>query len=159
MVFCYSLLFQYMIYNNKANNVAMKKLAFFVVLVYVTMSCGPTPIPLALSHYVTAQEALANDNLEVAQAALVQLSRSAEKSIGSLAKKAASASTIKDVRAAFKNLSNIVIETQSLPEGFAVAYCPMVFDGNGAQWIQRREPELINPYAGASMLNCGVFKE
>ena len=159
MVFCYSLLFQYMIYNNKANNVAMKKLAFFVVLVYVTMSCGPTPIPLALSHYVTAQEALANDNLEVAQAALVQLSRSAEKSIGSLAKKAASASTIKDIRAAFKNLSNIVIETQSLPEGFAVAYCPMVFDGNGAQWIQRREPELINPYAGASMLNCGVFKE
>ena len=79
--------------------------------------------------------------------------------LGSLAKKAASASTIKDVRAAFKNLSNIVIETQSLPEGFAVAYCPMVFDGNGAQWIQRREPELINPYAGASMLNCGVFKE
>ena len=137
----------------------MKKLGFFLLLVYVTMSCGPTPVPLLLSHYVTAQEALANDNLEVTQAALIQLSRSAEEPIGSLAKKAASASTIKDVRTAFKNLSNIVIETQSLPEGFAIAYCPMAFDGNGAQWIQRRETELINPYYGTSMLNCGVFKK
>tara|TARA_B100000579_G_scaffold302253_1_gene252143 strand:- start:456 stop:869 length:414 start_codon:yes stop_codon:yes gene_type:complete len=137
----------------------MKKLGFFLLLVYVTMSCGPTPVPLLLSHYITAQEALANDNLEVTQAALIQLSRSAEEPIGSLAKKAASASTIKDVRTAFKNLSNIVIETQSLPEGFAIAYCPMAFDGNGAQWIQRREPELINPYYGTSMLNCGVFKK
>ncbi|MEE3234934.1 MAG: hypothetical protein VX294_12260 [Candidatus Latescibacterota bacterium] len=135
----------------------MKKISCF--LLFMVLSCGPTPIPLALSHYVTAQEALANDNLEVAQAALVQLSRSAEKSIGILAEKTAAASTIKNVRSAFKNLSNAVIQTQSLPEGFAIAYCPMAFDGNGAQWIQRREPELINPYFGASMLNCGVFKE
>ena len=135
----------------------MKKISCF--LLFMVLSCGPTPIPLALSHYVTAQEALANDNLEVAQAALVQLSRSAKKSIGILAEKAAAASTIKNVRSAFKNLSNAVIQTQSLPEGFAIAYCPMAFDGNGAQWIQRRGPELINPYLGASMLNCGVFKE
>lgn len=135
----------------------MKKIA--CLLAFVVLSCGPTPIPLSLSHYVTAQEALANDNLEVAQAALLQLSRSAEKSVGSIAEKAASASTIKDVRAIFKTLSDSVVETQSLPEGFAIAYCPMAFDGNGAQWIQKSESDLINPYFGASMLNCGAFKK
>ena len=135
----------------------MKKTICLLGLIF--MGCGPTPVPLVLSHYITAQEALANDNLEVAQAALIQLSRSAEEPIGSLAKNTASLSTIENIRDAFKKLSDVVIETQSLSEDFAIAYCPMAIDGNGAHWIQRKDSDLMNPYFGASMLNCGVFKD
>jgi Cu(I)/Ag(I) efflux system membrane fusion protein len=34
----------------------------------------------------------------------------------------------------------------------------MVYDDRGANWIQQ-DPELLNPYFGASMLRCGETRE
>lgn len=33
-------------------------------------------------------------------------------------------------------------------------YCPMAFDDKGAYWLSN-EPEIMNPYFGDKMLNCG----
>jgi Cu(I)/Ag(I) efflux system membrane fusion protein len=38
------------------------------------------------------------------------------------------------------------------------AYCPMAFDSQGAEWIQKGE-KVINPYFGNSMLHCGSIRE
>lgn len=38
------------------------------------------------------------------------------------------------------------------------AYCPMAFDNLGAFWLSE-VPEILNPYFGESMLNCGEVKE
>lgn len=41
-----------------------------------------------------------------------------------------------------------------MPEPLRVAYCPMAFDNQGAEWIQREET-VSNPYYGSAMLRCG----
>ena len=38
-----------------------------------------------------------------------------------------------------------------------VAFCPMAFDAEGAEWIQA-DGEVANPYYGAAMLRCGEFR-
>lgn len=38
-----------------------------------------------------------------------------------------------------------------------VVHCPMAFDDEGADWLQRGE-EVNNPYFGASMLRCGTVE-
>lgn len=37
-------------------------------------------------------------------------------------------------------------------------YCPMAFDGKGANWISDSE-EIMNPYFGDKMLHCGRVEE
>lgn len=37
------------------------------------------------------------------------------------------------------------------------AFCPMAFDDQGAEWLQRQE-QIVNPYFGASMLRCGEVR-
>jgi Cu(I)/Ag(I) efflux system membrane fusion protein len=36
-------------------------------------------------------------------------------------------------------------------------YCPMAIDSKGAIWLQHNQ-EVLNPYFGAQMLNCGEVK-
>jgi Cu(I)/Ag(I) efflux system membrane fusion protein len=36
-------------------------------------------------------------------------------------------------------------------------YCPMAFGNQGATWLQS-DPQVDNPYFGASMLRCGEVK-
>ncbi len=62
-------------------------------------------------------------------------------------------------RADFEPMSNAVftlIDRFGPPEGATVyvAYCPMAFDFEGADWLQRTET-IDNPYFGATMLQCG----
>lgn len=66
---------------------------------------------------------------------------------------------IEHARADFEPISNAVftlIDQFGTPQGATVhvAYCPMAFDFQGADWLQRTTT-IDNPYFGASMLQCG----
>lgn len=69
---------------------------------------------------------------------------------------------IEPFRSDFQNLTLLVDEmvrrfgTANLP--VYVHYCPMAFDNTGGSWLQPDE-NLLNPYFGASMLQCGEVKE
>ena len=132
----------------------------FLFPIAVTIAaCGSSDqAPPALLHYVAAQEALAADDLDQARQALQGLVQSASPTLKPLAEKAASAADIAAVRVAFKPLSEEVRKGQ-IPEGYVVAYCPMADGDKGAHWVQKDQPQIANPYFGASMLRCGVFKE
>jgi Cu(I)/Ag(I) efflux system membrane fusion protein len=52
----------------------------------------------------------------------------------------------------------LIQKTGSLDEHLYIEYCPMADDLQGASWISG-EPEIRNPYFGASMLGCGEIKE
>ena len=130
----------------------------FLFLIAITACGSSDPAPPALLHYVAAQEALASDDLDQAHQALQDLVQSASPTLKPLAEKAASAADLATVRVAFKPLSEEVRKGQ-IPEGYVVAYCPMADGDTGAHWIQKDQPQIANPYFGASMLRCGVFKE
>jgi Cu(I)/Ag(I) efflux system membrane fusion protein len=73
----------------------------------------------------------------------------------------AQAADIEAARVDFERLSNAIIRAVraiGLPVGYEVqlAYCPMAFEGRRADWLQD-DKELLNPYFGASMLQCGEF--
>ena len=63
---------------------------------------------------------------------------------------------IADLRTAFKAFSE-GLASGEIPPGYAVAFCPMADDDQGARWIQKKG-EIANPYFGSSMLICGAFE-
>ena len=137
----------------------MRYLSRLFIVAIAIAACGSSdPAPAALVHYVAAQEALAADDLDQARQALQGLVQSASPTLKPLAEKAASAADLAAVRVAFKPLSEEVMKGQ-IPEGYVVAYCPMADGEKGAHWVQKDQPQIANPYFGASMLRCGVFKE
>ena len=105
-----------------------------------------------LAGYVKVQEALAADDFDTAMTELEEFAQSTEATTQALTLAALQASDIEDLRARFKPLSESLAE-QTLPQGFARAYCPM-YD-SGSAWVQRDGP-VRNPYYGAFMLTCGV---
>jgi hypothetical protein len=127
-------------------------------LIALVACSSSDPVPPTLGHYISAQEALAADDFDKARAALQNLAQHADPSLVSLAKEAANAADITAVRTAFKPLSEEFIKGE-VPEGYVLAYCPMADGERGAHWIQKDQPQLMNPYFGATMLHCGVFKE
>ncbi len=136
----------------------MRCLPLLFLIAVTIAACGSSdPAPPALTHYVAAQEALAADDLDQARQALQGLVQSASPTLKPLAEKAAGAADIAAVRVAFKPLSEEVRKGQ-IPEGYVVAYCPMADGDKGAHWVQKDQPQIANPYFGASMLRCGVFK-
>ena len=105
-----------------------------------------------LAGYVKVQEALAADDFDTAMTELEEFAQITEATTQALALAALQAIDIEDLRALFKPLSESLAE-QTLPQGFARAYCPM-YD-SGSAWVQRDGP-VRNPYYGAFMLTCGV---
>ena len=137
----------------------MRYLSRLFIVAIAIAACGSSdPAPPALVHYVAAQEALAADDLDQAHQALQGLIQNANPTLKPLAEKAASAADLAAVRVAFKPLSEEVRKGQ-IPEGYVVAYCPMADGDKGAHWVQKDQPQIANPYFGASMLRCGEFKE
>ena len=130
----------------------------FLFLIAIAACGSSDQAPPALLHYVAVQEALAADDLDQARQALQDLVQNASPTLKPLAEKAASGADITAVRVAFKPLSEQVRKGQ-IPEGYVVAYCPMADGDKGAHWVQKDQPQIANPYFGASMLRCGVFKE
>ena len=130
----------------------------FLFLIAIAACDSSDPAPPAMLHYVAVQEALASDDLDQARQALQDLVQSASPTLKPLAEKAASGADLAAVRVAFKPLSEQV-RKGPIPEGYVVAYCPMADGDKGAHWVQKDQPQIANPYFGASMLRCGVFKE
>ncbi len=136
----------------------MGRLVLCAVFFSLCIACGKEEASPTLAHYVAAQEALADDNYAGAKKALEQLAQIAAPSFKTLAQEAANAGDIAAVRAGFKPLSEEIIKGE-VPEGYVLAYCPMADDNQGAHWIQKDGPSIMNPYFGAAMLHCGVFKD
>lgn len=70
---------------------------------------------------------------------------------------------IEIARTKFEGMSEAVIALQRRfghrgSEEWQLAHCPMAFDNQGADWLQRGE-QINNPYFGASMLRCGEIRE
>ncbi|MEC5129542.1 efflux RND transporter periplasmic adaptor subunit [Verrucomicrobiales bacterium BCK34] len=70
--------------------------------------------------------------------------------------------SIESTRAEFQKLTTI---SDELVRRFGTAhlpvyehYCPMAFDDTGGTWLQPDE-NLLNPYFGSSMLNCGEVRD
>jgi membrane fusion protein, copper/silver efflux system len=66
------------------------------------------------------------------------------------------------IRVQFQRLSEGVLE---MTERFGLdkeavyrEYCPMAFDNKGASWLSESD-EILNPYYGDAMLNCGVVEK
>ena len=111
----------------------------------------------ALKYYLMAQDALAHDRFEPAHRAVAQLSEHLAESQQPLVRAAVDAADIKSLRAAFKPLSDALLDLP-LPDGYRRAHCSMAFDYSGASWIQA-DGEIMNPYYGSGMLHCGLFEE
>lgn len=73
----------------------------------------------------------------------------------------ADANNIETFRVGFFDLTR-VLETplkEELVEGeIYMQYCPMAFNNKGAYWFSS-DKEIMNPYFGDEMLNCGGVKE
>jgi len=114
--------------------------------------------------YLKIQEALADDSLDGVKAnagaiatAATALGAPAMK-IDTTAMQLASAAELEDARVKFGALSEAIDTYMTglnlkLPEGTAVAWCPMV----KKPWIQRGD-KLANPYYGSEMPTCGNFR-
>jgi Protein of unknown function (DUF3347) len=133
---------------------------------------GGSPMPMSIIEpYLAIQEALAEDSTDNIKANAGKIA-TASTSLGAPAMKidtsalqlsgsigATDADTdIKVVRERFGALSEAIDTYMTglnlkLPEGTAVAWCPMV----KKPWIQRGD-KLANPYYGSEMPTCGNFR-
>ncbi len=109
--------------------------------------------------YLEAQDALFRDDKEGARKALARLAGMAEGSSAALAlRKVGADSSLEDLRAAFRDLGNALLEQESeldgVLEGLVRAHCPMAFGGKGADWLQLGT-KVKNPWYGTKMPSCG----
>ena len=111
--------------------------------------------------YLHIQLAFANDSTDGVADAAKTIATEADKmgdvamGIGAAAQAVAAASDIQTARAAFGPLSDALIAYGD-EVGFGdlkVAYCPMA----RKSWVQK-DGEIVNPFYGSMMLNCGGFK-
>ncbi len=99
-----------------------------------------------LSNYEKLHVALAADDLPGAKKAATEM--------GEKGKAIASAEKIETARAEFGKMSEDAIEMAKGQDGYYVAHCPML----KKSWVQT-STAITNPYAGSSMLTCGVIKK
>jgi Cu(I)/Ag(I) efflux system membrane fusion protein len=85
-----------------------------------------------------------------------------EKQLRSHVGKANATINIDELRGVFKPLSSELVallkKVGSIDQPLYIEYCPMADNNNGGDWIST-EPEIRNPYFGASMLGCGKILE
>ncbi len=133
---------------------------------------APKPLDLAAAArleqmvqlYLPIAKALAADDPGAAANAAAKLAQSAElPAIRKSAETIAATAEIKPQRAAFEALSNELI-SQVRANGLDrvgnayVLHCPMVGGDKGADWLSN-VPQVINPYYGDSMLDCGSITD
>ena len=122
---------------------------------------------LAFEKYIKLKDVLVNSNPTDAQAAALELAVALRKISGveetaMLADKIATETDIAKQRISFTTLSNEAIsifkESEIASGSIYVQYCPMANEGEGAYWLSSEE-EIMNPYYGDEMLNCGEVKQ
>ena len=123
------------------------------------------PLQSVLDEYLKVQGALAQDSVagvSVAGSAMAKAIRGDAKKTLSLevaqqAEVLAKAKDVEGARAAFKPLSESLIQFvkgQKAAAGtYHVGYCPMA----NASWLQTGKT-VVNPYMGKGMLHCGQIK-
>jgi Cu(I)/Ag(I) efflux system membrane fusion protein len=134
-------------------------------------------LELLYSDYFALAEALAADDAEAARAAASRLADAVhaietgelgargrrswqrlEPELTAAVRTVAERSDLANERAAFVDVSRslvALVETFGPVGGtFYRTHCPMAFDFQGADWLQRHET-VTNPYFGAQMLHCG----
>ncbi len=99
-----------------------------------------------LTGYEQIRAALAADNLADAKKAAAVLGEEG----ASLAK----SDSIASARKEFTTLSERAIKLAAGQEGYYVVNCPML----KKDWVQTSD-KIANPYAGSSMLTCGVIRK
>lgn len=133
-----------------------------------------------LDAYYAAQTALAGDDLDAATAAAkdagpalaaiepealpeqlrAQWTGTDAVALESAVEQLSTSTNMEAYRAAFEPFSEAltaVLRTYGMPEGqnAYVVHCPMAFEFEGADWLQANSDEVLNPYFGSEMLNCG----
>lgn len=128
--------------------------------------------------YLDAQEALASDDLNgfnlaagdlntaigfVEEAGLVGPPLSTWRRAAAKLRSDGAAQDIEAARDRFEGISDSVIALQEQfghqgSETWYVAHCPMAFDNEGADWLQRGK-QIRNPYFGSRMFRCGEVRE
>ena len=130
-----------------------------ILLALLASACSQVEervVSALFTNYVSAQKALASDDYAGAKAAFTALAaepEAAELKLQGIAKEISETADIEEARKKFQKLSKLMADLP-LPEGYVVAFCPMVEDGKGASWVQSAG-DIENPYYGSKMLNCG----
>ena len=144
--------------------------------------------PEAFSHqldavvqaYFSIHQALSADDAEAGKAAAATLKEKLQlvdmgllegdghvawmghlKNLNAATIKLTKASAIEQQREAFYPLSqqlSMTLKVFSIQKPVYQAFCPMAFDNKGATWLQKIE-EIVNPYFGEMMLQCGEIQE
>jgi Cu(I)/Ag(I) efflux system membrane fusion protein len=123
----------------------------------------PAPVKSVYDHYLKIQTALAGDSLtgvaENAQdiaAAVHGDAKTLPAAVGTDAEAIAKAKDLKAARAAFKPLSDALIQylaDHHAKGAYVKVYCPMA----EASWLQS-DKKVNNPYMGKSMSDCGEIE-
>ncbi len=123
------------------------------------------PVQAVFDNYVKVQQALAQDFLEgvptsaqvMAKTIRSDSSKALSQNVAAQAEALGRAKDLEAARAAFKPLSESLIQylkDQKVPAGtYHEAYCPMA----KASWLQTGST-VMNPYMGKAMVHCGQFK-
>ncbi len=122
-----------------------------------------------LAMYFTVQEAFAADNMVAVKTASISLTVLMNNQYKDLkvfdeileaAEDIRGTDNIEVSRRSFQELSKIMIDlasanSDSLNIKVYVTHCPMAFDYEGADWLQK-DDQINNPYEGSRMLTCGA---
>ena len=122
------------------------------------------PVKSAFDHYLKIQTDLANDSLTgisdeanaIAKTVQSDDKKTLPAEIGVEAEALAKATDLKSARAAFKPLSDSLIQylaAHNAKDNYIQVYCPMA----RASWLQTNK-EVNNPYLGQEMPTCGEIK-
>ena len=123
------------------------------------------PVQSVFDNYIKVQAALVQDSLEgvaaassaMAKAIQGDATRTLSPAVAQQSEALAKARDLEAARAAFKPLSESLIEFvkgQKAAAGtYHVAYCPMA----KASWLQTGNA-IMNPYMGKAMVHCGQLK-
>lgn len=123
------------------------------------------PVQSVIDNYIKVQTSLAQDSIEALSGAGAAMAKAIEADSqhalpASVAQQAQALANTKDLdaaRAAFKSLSDTLVDfvkTQKAAAGtYHIAYCPMA----KASWLQT-STTIMNPYMGKAMAHCGQLK-
>ncbi len=113
-----------------------------------------------LEGYSVVAEALYKDDLEAAKkAAAGMVKHDPDSSLAKPGQAIAGSKDLAEARKHFGELSEAAIPVAKHEKMMHVAHCPMAMGGKGADWLQKSDDEIQNPYMGKKMPHCGKFKE
>lgn len=123
----------------------------------------PAPVKSVYGHYLKIRASLAKDtmtgvaaNADAIAKAVQTDAKSLPAAVATEAETLARASKLKSARAAFKSLSNSLIQylaDHKAKDAYVQVYCPMA----RASWLQA-DKNVDNPYLGQEMPTCGEIK-